>query len=126
MRRAISSLAVVIALSAGCHDVEDEDENEAFDADADSATLRRDAMYEWYNDHKPTHGSSQYWSRDYMKYVLDVAATERGRWDPMLPRTGTSQLVTGNQWVNIGPTKADVAQNGTTSFAKTDSGRVRS
>jgi photosystem II stability/assembly factor-like uncharacterized protein len=81
-------------------------------------------MYEWYNDHKPTH-ASPYWSRAYMKYVQGVAADEHARWPALLPRLGVSQLVTGNQWVNIGPTKADVASNGGTSLAKTDSGRVR-
>lgn len=124
MRVAIASLAVALAFVVSCH-AEDEEEEEGFDADADSATLRREAKYEWYNDHKPTQSKSPYWSREYMKYVLDVATSERGRWDALMPRTGVSHLVVGNQWVNIGPTKADVAQNGTTSFAKTDSGRVR-
>lgn len=122
MRGAIAALTIAVALIVSCHGEEDEDE--AFDADADSATLRREAMYEWYNDHKPTH-PSPYWSRDYMKYVNDVAADEHARWPALLPRLGVSQLVTGNQWINIGPTKADVASNGGTSLAKTDSGRVR-
>src|SRR4051795_10466998 len=102
MRVALPFLAVAMAFVCACHGEEEEDG--AFDADADSATLRRAAMYEWYNDHKPT-GPSQYWSRDYMKYVNDGAQDERVRWQNLLPRLGVSQLVTGNQWINIGPTK---------------------
>ena len=123
MRVAIPVLAVAMAFVCACHGEKDEDGG--LDADADSATLRREAMYEWYNDHKPTRSNEQYWSRDYMKYVNDVAASERTRWGGMIPRPGVAQLVSGSQWVNIGPTKADVEQNGNTSLTKTDSGRVR-
>jgi uncharacterized protein (TIGR03382 family) len=122
MRVAIRVLAIAVALISACHE---QDEDEAFDADKDSATLRKAAMYEWYNDHKPTTPSSSYWSRDYMKYVMRVAGDEQARWRNLLPRLGVSQLVTGDQWINIGPTKADVATNGSTSLQKTDSGRIR-
>src|SRR4051794_19599419 len=106
MRVAIRLLAVAVALISACHE---QDEDEGFDADKDSATLRKAAMYEWYNDHKSTTPSSSYWSRDYMKYVMRVAGDEQARWRNLLPRLGVSQLVTGDQWINIGPTKADVA-----------------
>ncbi|HSN26444.1 MAG TPA: choice-of-anchor D domain-containing protein [Kofleriaceae bacterium] len=122
MRVALPFLAVAAALLCACHGEDDHDGG--LDADADSATLRRAAMYEWYNDHKPTK-PSQYWTRDYMQYVNRVAADERVRWSSLLPAPGVAQLVTGTQWINIGPTKADVEQNGATSLTKTDSGRVR-
>src|SRR3569623_885942 len=124
MRVALPILAVAMAFVCACLGEMEEDEG-AFDADSDSATLRREAMYEWYNDHRPTGPNQQYWSRDYMKYFNGVAADERARYLIQLPRLGVSQLVSGSQWVNIGPTKADVEQNGSTSFAKSDSGRVR-
>ncbi len=123
MRVALPFLAVAAALLCACHAEDDHDGG--IDADADSATLRRAAMYEWYNDHKPTK-PSQYWTRDYMQYVNRVAADERVRWSNLLPTpSGVAQLVTGTQWINIGPTKADVEQNGATTLTKTDSGRVR-
>src|SRR6478609_2716709 len=99
MRVAIPLLTAALMLFSACHE---EDEDEAFDADADSATLRRAAMYEWYNDLKPAKPTlrTSYWSRDYMKYVVGVAVDESARWHSLVPRRGVSQLVTGDFWTN--------------------------
>ncbi|MBV8756702.1 MAG: choice-of-anchor D domain-containing protein [Deltaproteobacteria bacterium] len=125
MRVALPFLAVAAAFVCACHGGDrDADGDADGDADSDSATLRRAAMYEWYNDHPPTT-RSQYWTPEYMRYVNGVAADERARWGNLIPKLGVSQLVTGSQWVNIGPTRATVEVNGATSLNVSDSGRTR-
>lgn len=76
----------------------------------------------------------------FRKQMLDAAEKERGKWGRMIPGVnvqgsslaGTSTLAssttslaaaTGSTWVNMGPTRADVAKNGGTSLAKSDAGR---
>ncbi|MFL5412241.1 MAG: hypothetical protein ACJ79D_12765, partial [Myxococcales bacterium] len=107
--------------------------------DNDDANARREWQKEWYGGE---------WTPAYRKFMHEAAARERARWGHKLPKatdgklintdgtvtsapaTGTATAavtapVSGSTWINIGPTKADVASNGGTSLAKTDSGRVR-
>lgn len=86
----------------------------------DNPTLRREAMRQWYGE----------WSPEYRKFILDAAATERNHHSALMPKPGFVEMglaapATGT-WSNIGPTKADVIKNGSSSLAKTDSGRPRS
>ncbi len=78
-------------------------------------------------------------SAAFRKQMLDAAEKERGKWGRMIPgvnvqgsslaantlTTTTTSLAaaTGSTWVNMGPTRADVAKNGSTSLAKSDAGR---
>lgn len=78
-------------------------------------------------------------SAAFRKQMLDAAEKERGKWGRMIPgvnvqgsslaastlTTSTTSLAaaTGSTWVNMGPTRADVAKNGGTSLAKSDAGR---
>ena len=82
---------------------------------------------------------------EFRRRMLEAAATEKQKWGDMIPGVkGQGAMVgstkpsttsttaaptslaaaTGTTWSNLGPTKADVAQNGGTSLAKTDAGRV--
>ena len=108
-------------------------------AEADNATLRRVATDEWYNE-TSTHGHSGKalggpFSARYLRFLNEAAARERARWGDLLPAADAGVSVsdpyekagaTGNTWLNIGPTKADVTKNGSVSLNVTDSGRVRS
>ncbi|MBF5042145.1 hypothetical protein FGE12_07040 [Aggregicoccus sp. 17bor-14] len=109
------------------------------DKDADDPGARRAARDEWYNDNyghgnaNPKKGGP--FSPKFMKFMNDAAAKERAKYASTLPGTGStispstdptaSIAATGTTWVNIGPTKANYEQNGSTSLTKSDSGRVR-
>lgn len=106
----------------------------------DDPNARKRAMDEWYNEsYGKAHGKELRkggpWSASFRKFMNDAAAKERAKYGSMLPGTGStitasgdptaSIAATGTTWVNIGPTKANYAQNGSTSLNKTDAGRVR-
>jgi hypothetical protein len=115
----------------------------ARDADLDNATARRQAMDEWYNETYSQRGHSDenarrhkkaLFSASYERFLMSAANSERLRNGAMLPQSGTSRPVidatlasaaTGTTWANIGPTKANYAQNGGTTLNSSDSGRVR-
>lgn len=110
----------------------------------DDATARRQAMDEWYNESYSQRGHASeraqqhkkaLFSQQYERFLLNAAERERQRYGATLPRSGTSAPVinpllasaaTGTTWANIGPTKANYAQNGGTTLTASDSGRVRS
>lgn len=86
----------------------------------DNPTRRREAMRQWYGE----------WTPEYRKFILDAAASERREHRALMPKSGAVEMglaapATGS-WSNIGPAKADVIKNGSSSLAKTDSGRPRS
>ncbi|MFL5419864.1 MAG: hypothetical protein ACJ79Y_03765 [Myxococcales bacterium] len=105
--------------------------------DNDDANARREWQKEWYGGE---------WTPAYRKFMHEAAARERAHWGHKLPNatdgklintdgmvtsapaTGTATAavtapVSGSTWINIGPTKADVLKNGSTSLVKTDAGR---
>lgn len=120
----------------------------------DRPTARARAMDEWYNEaqyftadgkrkaspansHSARSRSGGAWSADYRRYMLEAAAKEKAKWNNLMPQASTMSTsgslvvasateATGTQWLNLGPNKADVIKNGSTSLNKTDSGRVRS
>jgi photosystem II stability/assembly factor-like uncharacterized protein len=56
--------------------------------------------------------------------MLNAAATERARWGALV--TKADGTATGPHWINLGPTRADTTQNGSSILHVTDSGRLRS
>jgi len=106
----------------------------AADADHDSATLRRQAMYEWYTDDYSHHGEEgianqkqMYFPMEYARFLNEIARRERNRFSALLPGAAktnapTQALSTGT-WTNIGPDRANFAKNGGT-LNVTDSGRA--
>ena len=108
----------------------------------DNATTRRQAMDEWYNetyanrgDHRRVHKNKKaIWSQRYERFMLEAAKRERTRYRSLMPHSSTSATVvdpgiatvaTGTTWTNIGPTKANYAQNGGYTVNASDTGRVR-
>lgn len=93
----------------------------------DKPTARREAHLRWFGE----------WSPEYRSHMMHLAEQERGRYRHMIPGGGMPALrgevpsvemaaaAASGTWVNLGPTKADVIQNGGSSLAKTDSGRPR-
>jgi PKD repeat protein len=111
-------------------------------AEADDASARRQAMDEWYNEsyadartnvRESRQGRGKpLWSVEYEHFMRDAALRERLRYPSSLPRSGSTDptgdmisplVATGTQWTNIGPTRANYAENGGT-LNVTDSGRV--
>jgi len=109
----------------------------------DNATARRQAMDEWYNesyaqrtDHRQQHKNKKpLWSLKYEKFMQSAAKRERLRYPALMPSSNTSATVidpnlsataVGTTWTNIGPTKANYAQNGGYTVNASDTGRVRS
>jgi photosystem II stability/assembly factor-like uncharacterized protein len=109
----------------------------------DNATARRQAMDEWYNEsysdrtnHRNSHKNKKaLWSQRYERFMLEAAKRERKRYGALMPRSSTSATVinpdattmaVGTTWTNIGPTKANYAQNGGSTINASDTGRVRS
>ena len=86
----------------------------------DNARLRTEAMRQWWGE----------WTPEFRTFLQNAAASERGRHLNLMPKMAEEGIIqaaapaVGN-WINIGPTKADVIKNGGTSLAKTDSGRPR-
>ena len=104
------------------------------DHDSDDATLRRQAMYEWYTDDYSHHGEPgfanhkpMYFAPEYARFINGVARQERQRYAPLMPGSKTAaHLPNGtlaSSWTNIGPDRANFAQNGGT-LNVTDSGRA--
>lgn len=109
----------------------------------DNANARAKWQAEWYNEAQsssktvtgPSKNGSPF-SAQYRRFLMQAAASERARWSKQMPSNDASKLsieqalqlapATGTTWVNLGPTKADVIKNGSSSLNKTDSGRVRS
>jgi photosystem II stability/assembly factor-like uncharacterized protein len=107
----------------------------------DDAGARRQAMDDWYNETYSLHGKGTehkhkkaMWSLQYERFMQTAAKRERQRYASQMPRSGTSQtvidpgastLAVGNNWINIGPTKANYEQNGGTTLNVSDAGRVR-
>ncbi len=119
----------------------------------DSAGDRARWRAEWYEEgsaakvkENDKHGGRL--SIEFRRKMLETADKERGKWGHMIPgvsgqgsvlgtatksgstagSTTTSNTLlaaaaTGTTWVNMGPTKADVAKNGGTSLAISDAGR---
>src|SRR5438876_1046924 len=111
--RSVRSLAFLALLQGACHG--DTDDGDGGDADSDSPRLRHAAMYEWYNEAPPPTVDAPLWSRQYNKFVLDAARTEHGRWSTLLPHPNRIlNLVSGTEWTNLGPTRANVLKNGAT------------
>jgi hypothetical protein len=106
----------------------------------DRPTARALWKAEWYNEGaagtvRPHGKQGGPWNAAFRRQMLDAAAAERAKWGRMIPgvtQQGTAlgsatvqaAAATGTNWASIGPTKADVAKNGGTSLAITDSGRV--
>src|SRR6187551_1498472 len=110
--RLLAAALLAVSCAKG---VESEEEEGAVDADRDDATARRKAMDEWYNEAHPESRDGRaggMWSPEYRRFMLTAAAKERDRWADRLPGTGFRPLVTGQNWVNIGPNKADFLHNG--------------
>ncbi|NMO14309.1 hypothetical protein HPC49_13635 [Pyxidicoccus fallax] len=111
----------------------------ALAGEKDDPNGRRRAMDEWYNEsYGKNYGKSKKggpWSAEFRKHMNAAAAKERETYGSLLPGTSTSitasgdptasLAATGTTWVNIGPTKANYAQNGSYTLNKTDTGRVR-
>lgn len=109
----------------------------------DDATARRQAMDEWYNESYTQRGRSDssarrhkkaYFPQSYELFLMTAANRERQRYGASLPSGSSSTPVldatfasaaTGTTWANIGPTKANYAQNGGSTLNSSDSGRVR-
>ncbi|MFL5356778.1 WD40/YVTN/BNR-like repeat-containing protein [Archangium sp.] len=109
------------------------------DHDADDATARRQAMDQWYNETYSQKAASPRakggpWTPAFQRFMNDAAAKERAKYASQLPGTATTITAvtnpnatiaaTGSTWVNIGPTKADYIENGSSKLVKTDAGRV--
>lgn len=99
---------------------------EPFEAvsEADDANVRRRGMEEWWYE-------TPYDAR-FKRFMNEAAARERDRYRGQIPQAGSVDptggfgpigAVVGNTWTNLGPTRANVAQNGGTSLAVSDSGR---
>ncbi|HEX8439923.1 WD40/YVTN/BNR-like repeat-containing protein [Archangium sp.] len=112
----------------------------AEDHDRDDANARREFRDQWYNESYGSKATKKAkkggpWSREFQKFMNDAAAKERAKYAAQLPGTSTtitavtdpnaSIAATGTTWVNIGPNKANYAQNGSYNLNKTDAGRVR-
>ncbi len=122
-------LALLAALPAIGMAVDSDD-----DHDRDDATARRQAMYEWYTDDYSHHGEPgfanhkpMYFAPEYSRFLNGIARQERQRYAPLMP--GSKTIVRrpdgtlASSWTNIGPDRANFAQNGGT-LNVTDSGRA--
>lgn len=103
--------------------------------ESDDATARREATYHFYNEDYANHGKKRGgpWSVKFSQYMNKAAAEERAKYSNLMPGTATTiapitssttLAATGTTWVNIGPTKADYIENGSSHLVKTDSGRI--
>lgn len=118
---------------------------EGKDADRDDATLRAQGWDQWYNENytnpqhrHPAQGrGKKIFSPAYQRFLMEAAARERQRWGALIPDNPIADAafldpeqekaaLIGSTWTNIGPTKANVLQNGGTTLNVSDSGRVNS
>jgi PKD repeat protein len=106
-------------------------------------------MHEWYNETSAGQGRKagpgarpdSLWTPQFQRFMMEAAKRERLRYRAKMPASGTSKAVIDSswpisaraaadslsrdlKWTNIGPTKANFANNGGT-LNVTDSGRVR-
>ena len=134
--------ALGIALSIGATSAS------AYYQEHDRPTERAKWRADWYDEGTAQgvkkHGKNGgKLSAEFRRQMLNTAEQERGKWGRMIPgvnklgnefnRSETGAIgnlnfeiaaaAAGTTWVNMGPTKADVAKNGGTSLAKTDAGR---
>ncbi len=108
------------------------------EGEQDDATARRAAMAQWYTDdysgNDVGHSHKQtVFSPEYERFLNEAAKRERLRHAALMPYSGTSNPVidalapfvaaANGNWLNIGPTSANFAQNGGT-LNVTDAGRV--
>ncbi|MBI3284217.1 MAG: hypothetical protein HYZ65_05100, partial [Burkholderiales bacterium] len=138
------AVGMTIAVGAGAAFAEQEEKDNA----GDRARWRA----EWHEEgaakkvkENDKHGGA--WSVEFRRKMLETADKERGKWGRQIPgvkkdgtvllgaatnkTSGTSVTTStllaaaaaGTTWVNMGPTRADVAKNGGTSLAKSDAGR---
>ncbi len=110
----------------------------------DNATARAQGWDQWYNENyaNPQHRSGargakkKVFSAEYRRFLMEAAARERARWGALIPNNSAEPefldpeaeklALIGSTWTNIGPTKANVLQNGGTTLSNvSDSGRVR-
>lgn len=102
--------------------------------ESDDATARREATYHFYNEDYGNHAKKRGgpWSVKFSQHMNKAAAEERAKYSDQLPGTatpiaplmGNTIAASGTTWVNIGPTKADYIENGSSHLVKTDSGRI--
>ncbi len=85
----------------------------------DKAGLRREAHKRWYGERNAEFG----------RFLMGVAAEQRERFADLMPdpfrHKAFAAAPASGTWLNIGPTKADVIKNGSSSLNQTDSGRPR-
>lgn len=126
-RLSLVALALVVASCKDDPGATDPETGGAIGAESDNATLRHQAMNEWYNESHTagTTARSGPWSPAYRRFILDAAARERARWGALLPG-GRVGKIAGTTWTNLGPTHADFLANGSFTLNVTDSGRLRS
>ncbi len=109
------------------------------EGERDDATARRKAMAEWYNDDyaKGSDGGlsqkQALFSPEYQRFLNEAAKRERENHAALMPYSGTSNPVidslapfvaaANGNWINIGPTSANYADNGGRLYV-TDAGRV--
>lgn len=112
--------------------------------DKDDAAVRARGWDQWYNENysnpqfrnEARVRGNKVFSAAYSRFLMEAAARERARWGSLIAgNSGDAQFLdpeaeavarVGSTWTNIGPTKANVLQNGGTTLNVTDSGRVRS
>ncbi|HKI02540.1 MAG TPA: hypothetical protein VKK31_11200 [Thermoanaerobaculia bacterium] len=114
------------------------------DPDLDSATIRGIGWDQWYNENydnpqfrNPARRGkgNKIFSASYRRFLMKAAARERERWGAMIPANPSEDAafldpeaekaaLVGSTWTNIGPTKANVLQNGGTTLNVSDSGRI--
>ena len=85
LRRVVPTL--ILAALAACHiSSRGRAPDPGQDDDSDSATLRAEAMSEWYTEStSPPHRDGGIWSHAYRAYLLDAARKERQRWTDTFP-----------------------------------------
>lgn len=114
-------------------------------AERDDATARARGWDQWYNESYSNPQArpaarvrgDKLFSPAYRRFLMEAAARERARWGAMIPENPNEEAayldpeaekaaLAGSTWSNIGPTKANVLQNGGVTLNVSDSGRVRS
>lgn len=83
----------------------------------DNPTRRREALLRWFGE----------WSPEYRAHLAKVVGEERERYGRMVAGRGLEMAAapSSGTWISLGPTKADVIKNGSSTLNKTDSGRPR-
>ena len=123
--RVLRSFAPVVVLGLlfiSCSEQEDE----ANDPDRDSATLRRQAMDEWYNETatQKSYAEGGPWSASSARTCSMPPRSSASAGARSCPAGVKQTLIQGSSWSSLGPTQAHTLQNGATTLMVTDSGRV--